>query len=86
VVYDALGPGYTLLRYDPDVAVAPLAEAMQAGGVPFTIVDVPAPAPGHKLIVARTDQHVAWRGDAVPDNPAQLVGKLLGRDVNLSPS
>ena len=23
-VYDALGPGYTLLRYDPDVAIAPL--------------------------------------------------------------
>jgi hypothetical protein len=54
--------------------------------VPFAIVDVLAPAPGHKLIVARTDQHVAWRGDALPDNPAQLVGKLLGRDVNLSPS
>ena len=23
-LYDALGPGYTLLRYDPDVAIAPL--------------------------------------------------------------
>jgi len=87
-VYDELGPGYTLLRYDPDVAVAPLADAMRANGVPFGIVDVPAgevESPGHKLIVVRTDQHVAWRGDAIPDNPAHLVGKLLGRSFNLSP-
>ena len=32
-----------------------------------------------KLVLARTDQHVAWRGDAVPDDPAPLMGKLLGR-------
>jgi hypothetical protein len=88
-VYDALGPGYTLLRYDPDVAVAPLADAMHANGVPFAIVDVPGggaqPPSDHKLIVARTDQHVAWRGDAAPDNAEHLVGKLLGRSFNPSP-
>ena len=82
-VYDALGPGYTLLRYDPDVAVAPLTEAMNANGVPFAVVDVAAgeaqPPGARKLVVARTDQHVAWRGDAIPDDPADLVGKLLGR-------
>jgi 2-polyprenyl-6-methoxyphenol hydroxylase-like FAD-dependent oxidoreductase len=86
-VYDALGPGYTLVRYDSDVAVAPLTDAMRANGVPFNIVDVPqAQPPGdHKLILTRTDQHVAWRGDAIPDNPAHLVGKLLGQNFNLSP-
>ena len=82
-VYDALGPGYTLLRYDPDVAVAPLAEAMRADGVPFGIVDIPGgeaqPPGGRKLILVRTDQHVAWRGDAIPDDPGPLVRKLLGR-------
>ena len=82
-VYDALGPGYTLLRYDPDVAVAPLADAMRDSGVPFSIVDIPGggaqPAASHKLILARTDQHVAWRGNAIPDNPVQIVDKLLGR-------
>ena len=82
-VYDALGPGYTLLRYDPDVAVAPLADAMHANGVPFAVVDIPKgeaqPPDARKLILARTDQHVAWRGDALPDDPAHLVGKLLGR-------
>jgi 2-polyprenyl-6-methoxyphenol hydroxylase-like FAD-dependent oxidoreductase len=86
-IYDALGPGYTLVRYDSDVAVAPLTDAMRANGVPFNIVDVPqAQPPGdHKLILTRTDQHVAWRGDTIPDNPAHLVGKLLGQNFNLSP-
>ena len=86
-VYDALGPGYTLVRYDSDVAVAPLADAMRSNGVPFNIVDIPPAQPpsDHKLILTRTDQHVAWRGDAIPDNPAHLVDKLLGRSFTLSP-
>ena len=86
-VYDALGPGYTLVRYDSDVAVAPLTDAMRSHGVPFNIVDVPdaQPPSDHKLILTRTDQHVAWRGDAIPDDPAHLVGKLLGRSFNPSP-
>jgi hypothetical protein len=88
-VYDALGPGYTLLRYDPDVAVAPLADAMRSHTVPFAIVDVPRdqaqPPGGRKLILARTDQHIAWRGDAIPDDPVPLVSKLLGRSSDLGP-
>ena len=64
-------------------------DAMRANAVPFSIVDIPgdeAQQPGgRKLILARTDQHVAWRGDAVPDNPVHLVDKLLGRSFNLSP-
>jgi 2-polyprenyl-6-methoxyphenol hydroxylase-like FAD-dependent oxidoreductase len=47
---------------------------MHASGVPFMIVDVPgdqAQPPGaRKLILARTDQHVAWRGDEIPDGRA----------------
>jgi hypothetical protein len=87
-VYDALGPGYTLVRYDPDIAVAPLTEAMRANGVPFAVVDIATgeaqPSGACKLILARTDQHVAWRGDATPDDPAHLVGKLLGKNLNLA--
>jgi 2-polyprenyl-6-methoxyphenol hydroxylase-like FAD-dependent oxidoreductase len=86
-VYDALGPGYTLVRYDSDVVVDPLTDAMRSNGVPFNIVDVPdAPPPSdHKLILTRTDQHVAWRGDAIPDDPAHLVGTLLGRSFTPGP-
>ena len=31
-----------------------------------------------KLVLSRPDQHVAWRGDAVPDNPLALVDKIRG--------
>jgi hypothetical protein len=64
-----------------------LADAMRSNGVPFNIVDVSdaQPPSDHKLILTRTDQHVAWRGDAIPDDPAHLVGKLLGRSFTPGP-
>jgi hypothetical protein len=62
---------------------------MRGNGVPFNIVDVAAgeaqPTGARNSILARTDQHVAWRGDAIPDDPAHLVGKLLGRNLNPGP-
>lgn len=82
-VYDAFGPGYTLLRLDSDITVAPLLKAMRDGGVPIEVVDLPTAGSRHpydrKLILVRTDQHVAWRGDAIPDRPEHLVDILRGR-------
>jgi 2-polyprenyl-6-methoxyphenol hydroxylase-like FAD-dependent oxidoreductase len=81
-VYDALGPGYTLLRLDSNIVVTPLVDAMRDGGVPIEIVDVQASGDelhDRKLVLVRTDQHVAWRGDALPDQPGRLVDTLTGR-------
>lgn len=81
-LYDAFGPGYTLLRFDGTVPVEPLLSVASARGVPLTLVDVAAPqvppAYRHKLVLARADQHVAWRGDVVPAQPARLVDMLRG--------
>jgi 2-polyprenyl-6-methoxyphenol hydroxylase-like FAD-dependent oxidoreductase len=82
-VTDAFGPGYTLLRLDPDIAVAPLVKAMREDRIPIEVVDVDTNGShtpyDRKLIIVRTDQHVAWRGDAIPDQPEKLVGILTGR-------
>jgi len=82
-VYDAFGPGYTLLRLDPEVAIGPLVAAMRQAEVPLTIVDIESAdsknAYDRKLILVRADQHVAWRGDAVPDRVDHLVDRLRGR-------
>jgi 2-polyprenyl-6-methoxyphenol hydroxylase-like FAD-dependent oxidoreductase len=82
-VTDAFGPGYTLLRLDRDIAVAPLVKAMREDRVPIEVVDVDTNGShtpyDRKLIIVRTDQHVAWRGDAIPDQPQRLVGILTGR-------
>jgi len=83
-LYDAFGSGYTLLRYDPKVAIAPLIEALRGNRVPIEIVDVPgnggASPSGHRLLLSRTDQHIAWRGDALPSQPEKLVNTLIARD------
>ncbi len=81
-LYDAFGPAYTLLRFDPGVDVAPLLAAAQARKMPLAVLDVQAtaipPAYRHKLVLCRCDQHVAWRGDVVPQDAATLVELLRG--------
>ena len=81
-LYDAMGPDYTLLRFDPVVDVAPLVSAAADRGVSLAVLDVVAqqiPAVyRHALVLSRPDQHVAWRGDAVPDDPYGLVDLIRG--------
>lgn len=83
-LYDALGKDYTLLRFDPSVDVAALMTAAAEAGVPLALLDVDPEAAaslyGHKLVICRSDQHVAWRGNATPSRCAALIDKLAGRD------
>lgn len=85
-LYDLLGTGYTLLRLDPAVDVAPLQAAANALGMPLTVVDPVAAGPlpaayAHALLLVRTDQHVAWRGDRLPADPGALLAQLAGRSA-----
>lgn len=81
-LYDALGPDYSLLRFDPRLEVTPLLEAAEHRGVPLALVDIPAQggaeAYRHALLISRPDQHVAWRGDRVPGDPRALIDRLRG--------
>lgn len=85
-LYDGLGAGYTLIRRDPSVDVAPLMEAAQAQGLPLVLLDadwIADPAYRHALVLARPDLHVAWRGDALPADPAVLIARLRGAATRL---
>src|SRR5262249_8281166 len=81
-LYDAAGPGYTLLRFDPAVDVAPLTVAAQRRSVPLYVLDTAADvAPDvyqHRLVLSRPDHHVAWRGDDLPAEPLALIDRLRG--------
>ncbi len=81
-LYDAFGPGYTLLRRDRKVDLSPLLAAAQARRVPLEVLDIAGeeiPAPyRHALVLCREDQHVVWRGDVVPADAAGLVEMLRG--------
>lgn len=84
-LYDACGHGYTLLRFDPTVDVTALQRAARISGVPIDLLDVTAvSAPDvyrHRLLLARPDQHVAWRGDQIPADLEGLINAIRGADT-----
>jgi 2-polyprenyl-6-methoxyphenol hydroxylase-like FAD-dependent oxidoreductase len=82
-LYDVLGQGYTLLRFDPAADVAALQEAAARRRMPLSIVDIDRGAGvperyRHRLLLCRDDQHVVWRGDALPADVPGLVARLCG--------
>jgi 2-polyprenyl-6-methoxyphenol hydroxylase-like FAD-dependent oxidoreductase len=83
-VLDALGLGYTLLAFDAaESEVATLERAAAAIGMPLTVVeDTLADGRqeyGARLVLVRPDQHVAWAGDAAPDDADRLIALVTGR-------
>jgi 2-polyprenyl-6-methoxyphenol hydroxylase-like FAD-dependent oxidoreductase len=81
-LYDAMGPEFTLLRFDRAVDVAALEAAARTRGVPLRILDIERPKTasfyGGGLVLSRPDQHVAWRGDRLPADPLALVDRVRG--------
>ena len=81
-LYDALGPDYTLLRFDPMAAVTGLVEAAASRNVPLKVLDVQAPEARElyrrRLAVVRPDQHVAWRGNEEPAAPLDFIDLIRG--------
>lgn len=79
-LYDAVdGSGYALLRFDAAVDAEPLLAAAKRRGVPLRLHDVDTDHDGlyrHALVISRPDQHVAWRGNAVPHDPLRLIDHL----------
>jgi len=85
-LYDAIGPGFTLLRLDRSVAVDPLVEAAAKRNVPLHVLDIDEAQPyRHKLVLSRPDQHVAWRGDHAPDDPLAVIDLIRGVRVPARP-
>ncbi|WP_322048082.1 FAD-dependent monooxygenase [Paraburkholderia sp. J67] len=81
-LYDELGAVYTLLRFDRTVDISPLVAAAANSAMPLKVVDLQKsddPVYQHKLLLVRQDQHVAWRGNAIPSNVEELIDLLCGR-------
>ena len=84
-LFGRLGPGLTLvdLGSEPDAAAGERwRHAARERGVPFDIVRVDEPAVRciweRDLVLVRRDQHVAWRGDAHPDDPGAVLDLVRG--------
>jgi hypothetical protein len=85
-LYDAMGPEFTLLRFDSAVDVAALEAVARRRGVPLRLLDVERPATGifsDTLVLSRPDQHVAWRGNTLPGDPLALIDRIRGASNGL---
>jgi 2-polyprenyl-6-methoxyphenol hydroxylase-like FAD-dependent oxidoreductase len=78
---DLFGRGFMLLRFG-DAPTAALEHAAQSRGVPLTVTDIDAPEAAalyaRKLVLVRPDGHVAWRGDAIPQEAEMLIDRVRG--------
>ena len=75
--------GFTLLRLGSTQADSSgLEQALKARGAPVTVLDIADAAArdvyGVDLILLRPDMHVAWRGNAMPGEPAALAAIVTG--------
>ncbi len=86
---DAMGRGFTILQLGPaTTAAAPLAEALQALGAPVSVLRLPQDRLrdlyGRDLFLLRPDLHIAWRGNALPDDPLELARVVSGNGSGMS--
>ena len=80
---DCFGKGFTLLRIGADAPGADgLVRAAQSRGVPLNVVPLSHPAVAtiyeRKLVLVRSDGHVAWRGNTVPEDAQGLIDRIRG--------
>lgn len=82
-LYDHFGPGFTLLITAGPAGIAEtLREAAMARSIPLVVLapqDPHLPARyGARMALIRPDQHVAWRGDALPDAIGPMLDRVTG--------
>ena len=85
-LYDHFGPGFTLLQFgSTPPSTEAFEEAARARGIPLRLVrradDGLAELYAAPLALIRPDQHVAWRGDAVPIAIDELIDRVCGGAV-----
>ena len=83
-LYDHLGQGYTLLATDGREAseLACLGDAANKLGIPLKIIAPKDNRLGSRymahLVIIRPDQHVAWRGNNLPEDLDCLLRQITG--------
>jgi 2-polyprenyl-6-methoxyphenol hydroxylase-like FAD-dependent oxidoreductase len=89
-LYDALGPDYTLVRFDRSCDGDALETAARAAGLPLAVADVAVADAeelyGYPLLLVRPDQHIAWRGDGIPADCSAMIARLRGERTSAKAS
>ncbi len=82
-IQDRIPEGYTILRLGNTKADSSgLVKAFAARGAPISTLDVPDRVArevyGFDLILLRPDLHIVWRGNAPPEDPAEVAAIATG--------
>jgi 2-polyprenyl-6-methoxyphenol hydroxylase-like FAD-dependent oxidoreductase len=76
---DLFGTGFTLLQFTKEAAGQ---DVLGVKDVPIAVTFIDDPAIhalyGANLVLVRPDGHIAWRGNALPDDVASLIDKIRG--------
>ncbi len=88
---DLFGDGFVLLRFGADAPdPARLIAAARIRQMPLSATTIGSPEAAalyeRRLVLVRPDGHVAWRGDALPDNPLELIDRVRGAAVVTGPA
>lgn len=88
-IIDLFGREFVLLSFGDDARLGqPLLDKARACGVPLRLerIDQPEIAALYqrRLVLVRPDGHVAWRGDALPDDVCALLDTVRGATVTTS--
>jgi 2-polyprenyl-6-methoxyphenol hydroxylase-like FAD-dependent oxidoreductase len=80
---DRFGKGFTLLVLSSkQTGISAFTAAAKRAGLPLDVVALDEPPVretyGRSLVLVRPDGHVAWRGDAIPDNPGAIIDHVRG--------
>lgn len=84
-LYDRFGQGFTLLQVVHSDAADALVQAAERRAIPLKVLSVEhAELPAlyeARLALIRPDQHVAWRGNALPQDVDALLATVTGSAV-----
>lgn len=87
-LYDHLGPWYTLVALDGGATSTEWAKAATDAGLPVEVIVVTPDAVGAeyttRYVIARRDQHIAWRGDTLPQDVAAFAARLGARTADVT--
>jgi 2-polyprenyl-6-methoxyphenol hydroxylase-like FAD-dependent oxidoreductase len=81
-IFDLFGQWFTLLRFNTALNVEPMVKAAAQRHVPLTVVDIAdrnaRAIYDRDLVLIRPDQHVAWRGTAMPADALAIIDRVRG--------
>jgi hypothetical protein len=81
-LYDRLGTGFTLVDTSGELLGEPLVKEADRRNIPIhhLVLDdeMVRRVWGRRLVLVRPDQHIVWRGDQPPTDPAALLDLVCG--------